>query len=117
MPADFLTKWIDGKKLERSLRYATNSNQNITTDTEMIPISDIVNTDTMTPTTDTVTPTTVTDTYAPAPITDYSSAATSGSKATGHSAQYVPPKTVCSHAGSSHARGECSRPERMTGHV
>jgi len=25
MPADFLTKWIGGKKLETSLHYATNS--------------------------------------------------------------------------------------------
>ena len=25
MPADFLTKWIKGSKLESSLRYATNS--------------------------------------------------------------------------------------------
>ena len=25
MPADFLTKWIPAKKLEQSVRYATNS--------------------------------------------------------------------------------------------
>ena len=27
MPSDFLTKWISGRKLRRSIRYATNSDE------------------------------------------------------------------------------------------
>ena len=37
MPSDFLTKWISGRKLRRSIRYATNSDEFVPRDAVVPP--------------------------------------------------------------------------------